>query len=38
LIPNIDNACQIGGVAAGLVMGSLVPFSPTTETFLRPAV
>ncbi len=36
-IPNIDNACHIGGLAAGLVMGSLLPFSPTTETFLRPA-
>ena len=36
-IPNIDNACHIGGLAAGLVMGSLLPFSPTTESFLRPA-
>ena len=36
-IPNIDNACHIGGLAAGLVMGSLLSFSPTTETFLRPA-
>ena len=36
-IPNIDNACHIGGLAAGLVIGALLPFSPTTETFLRPA-
>ena len=37
VIPNIDNACHIGGLAVGLVIGALLPFSPTTETFLRPA-